>query len=165
MMRFSGILSAFMAVVLMSSCINDDQNVEEVKVGDRIPGFCVEMNDGSVINSRQLSTGVSFIMFFHTSCPDCQATLQQVQKIYDEFLPKGVQFALISREEDRASVSLYWRANDITMPYSAQSTRTIYNLFASSRIPRVYICVDGVVKAIFTDNPNPTYEDMRSVLD
>ena len=166
MMRFSGILSAFLVVALMSSCINDDQNIEEyVKVGDRIPEFCVEMNDGSVIKSSQLSTGVSFIMFFHTSCPDCQATLPEVQKIYDEFLPKGVQFALISREEEPASVSLYWRTHDITMPYSAQSTRVIYNLFASSRIPRVYICVDGVVKAIFTDNPNPTYEDMRSVLD
>ena len=166
MMRLSGILSAFLAVVMLSSCINDDQKTEEyVKVGDRIPEFCVEMNDGSVITSRELSNGVSFIMFFHTSCPDCQATLPEVQKIYDEFLPKGVRFALISREEERASVSLYWRTNDLTMPYSAQSSRVIYNLFASSRIPRVYICVDGVVKVIFTDNPNPTYEDMRSVLD
>ena len=149
----------------MSSCINDDQNIEEyVKVGDSIPEFCVEMNDGSVITARELSNGVSFIMFFHTSCPDCQATLPEVQKIYDEFLPKGVRFALISREEEHASVSLYWRTNDLTMPYSAQSSREIYNIFASSRIPRVYICADGIVKAIFTDNPNPTYADMDSVL-
>ena len=52
----------------------------------------------------------------------------------------------------------------MTLPFSAQPTRVIYNLFAESRIPRVYICKDGVIKAIFTDNPNPTYDDMDSVL-
>ena len=36
--------------------------------------------------------------------------------------------------------------------------------FAGSRIPRVYICSDGIIKAVFTDDPNPTYEDMSSVL-
>ena len=165
MMRFSGILSALLAVVLISSCINDDLVKESyILAGDRIPDFTVEMNDGRVVTSGQLSSGVSLIMFFHTSCPDCQVTLPEVQRIYDEFLPKNVQFALISREEDNTSVSLYWKANNINMPYSAQPTRSIYNLFASSRIPRVYICVDGVVKAFFTDNPNPKYEDMSSVL-
>ena len=37
------------------------------------------------------------------------------------------------------------------MPYSAQSDRDIYELFARTRVPRVYICKDGQIKQIFTD--------------
>jgi hypothetical protein len=91
-------------------------------------------------------------------------TLPHVQKIYDEYAQKGVRFALISREEEYSTVSIYWKNRNMTIPFSAQPTRVIYNLFAESRIPRVYICRDGVIKAVFTDNPNPTYDDMDSVL-
>jgi hypothetical protein len=52
------------------------------------------------------------------------------------------------------------------MPYSAQEDRTIYELFARTRVPRVYINKDGLIKAIFTDIPaNPTYEDMKAVIE
>jgi hypothetical protein len=52
------------------------------------------------------------------------------------------------------------------MPYSAQNDRKIYELFAKTRVPRVYICNDGVIKAVFTDQPeNPTYEVMKTALE
>lgn len=166
MKRIVKLLSVLSAVILMSSCIGEDPvDVADIKVGDLIPDFTVEMNDGSTITGEQLRKGVSLIMFFHTDCPDCAVTLPEVQKIYNEYSHKNVRFALISREEEASAVSLYWRANHMTMLYSAQSDRKIYNLFAESRIPRVYISIDGVVKAVFTDNPNPKYEDMKAVLE
>ena len=52
------------------------------------------------------------------------------------------------------------------MPYSAQSDRNVYSLFAQSRIPRVYICSKGgKIEAVFTDEPDtPSYDDMAEVL-
>ena len=149
----------------MASCINDAPKVrEDLKVGDMIPDFLVEMNDGSSVSSTQLCDGVSVIMFFHTTCPDCARTLPEVQKLYDSYQLVGCKFVLISREETGDSIGIYWTEKDLTMPYSAQATRSVYELFASSRIPRVYICVNGVIKAIYTDSPTPTYEEMSSVL-
>lgn len=158
-------IAAVSALIVAASCIREgDSKSGDLGVGDLIPDFSVEMNDGSVVTGEQLREGISIIVFFNTGCPDCAVTLPHVQKIYDEYVPKGVRFALISREEEYSIVSIYWKNRNMTMPFSAQSTRVIYNLFAESRIPRVYICKDGVIKAVFTDNPNPTYDDMDSVL-
>ena len=165
MMSLRGVFSVLCAVVLACSCINDKpEKTTDLNVGDHIPDFTVRMNDGTTVTSQQLGTGVSIIMFFHTSCPDCAATLPEVEKVYRAYVQKNVRFALISREEAGDSIAKFWNDKGMSMNYSAQTTREIYNLFAGSRIPRVYICSDGVIKAIFTDNPNPTYEDMCSVL-
>lgn len=165
------VLCSFMAV---SSCVYDDPEGEfEIKVGDQVPDFTVKMNDGTTVTGASLREGVSLIMFFHTSCPDCQNTLPSVQRIYDEFLDKGVSFAVISRsqvaEDTRdvqgnlvPGVAAYWNEQGYTMPYSAQPDRTVYNLFATSRVPRVYICKDGEIIRFYTDNPIPTYEELLS---
>ena len=123
------------------------------------------MNDGTQVSSVQLREGVCCIVFFTTVCPDCQQTLPHVQRIYDEYSGRGVRFALISREEGDRTVSAYWSEQGFTMPYSARSDRRIYELFASSRVPRIYICRNGVIMSIFTDLPSiPTYESLSAVL-
>ena len=148
------------------SCIKEKQIDADLVVGDRIPDFTVSVSDGTSLTGSQLRDGVSCIVFFTTLCPDCRATLPVVQRLYEEYDGKGVLFAFISREEGQESVSSYWQEQGFTMPYSAQSDRAVYELFARSRVPRVYICRDGVIKYIFTDQPaNPTYEVLRTVLE
>ena len=152
--------------LLMTSCIKEDQTGADLTVGDRIPEFSVMMNDGTAVTGRGLSQGKACIVFFTTKCPDCQKTLPAVQTLYEEYSPEGVRFALISREEGVESVSQYWQESEFTMPYSAQNDRKIYELFAKTRVPRVYICNDGVIRAVFTDQPeNPTYEVMKTALE
>lgn len=155
------ILFAAMMIFAASSCIYDDPEPEfELKVGDRIPDFTVTMTDGTTVTGESLRKGVSLIMFFHSSCPDCQGTLPSVQRIYDEFLDKGVSFAIISRSQLADEIEPYWQEQGYTMPYSGQPDRKIYNLFATSRVPRVYVCKDGIIKKYYTDNPIPTYEEL-----
>ena len=137
-----------------------------LKVGDILPDFEVVMNDGSVVTDDMLKESVSVVMFFHTSCPDCQQVLPQMQKIYDEYASEGVKFALISREDSDMSIDAFWNEKGLKMPYSAQTTRKIYEKFASERIPRVYICEKGgIIRYIFADNPNPSYDDIKVSLD
>lgn len=156
-------LSIILLLIFLSlSCIKEKETGADLVIGDRIPDFTVTMNDGSTVSGEQLREGVSCIVFFTTLCPDCQQTLPHVQKIYDEYLSQGVKFALISREESRESIERYWAENGYTMPYSAQKDRLIYELFAKTRVPRVYICRGGVIKTIFTDSPNPSYTDLDS---
>ena len=151
---------------MLFSCIKDKQIGNDLVVGSRVPDFSVVMNDGSTITGDSLRDGVSCIVFFYTGCPDCQKTLPAVQRIYDEYTMQGVSFALISREETDETISPYWQSNGYTMPYSAQSDRKVYELFAQTRVPRVYICKDGVIKNIFTDTPAPpSYEDIRSAVE
>ena len=159
-------ISYMIAVLSLFSCIKEKPKGADLDAGDMIPDFTVAVSDGTSLTGAQLRDGVSCIVFFTTICPDCRETLPHVQKLYDEYADKGVRFAIISREDVYESVSTYWMEQGFTMPYSAQSDRTVYELFARSRVPRVYICRDGVIKYIFTDQPaNPTYEVLRAVLE
>ncbi len=151
--------------LILSSCIKEEQGVELV-VGDRLPDFEVVMDDGSVVDDDILSEGVSVVMFFHTSCPDCQQALPRMQQIYDEYISKGVYFAFISREESAVDIESYFNEKGLKLPYSAQNDRKVYEQFAQTRIPRIYICEKGgIIRYIFTDDPVPTYDLLKSSLD
>ena len=163
MKRILGVLAA---VVCLSGCINEKIEGADLKVGDIIPDFEVVMNDGSIVDDEMLKESVSVVMLFHTSCPDCQQVLPEMQKIYAKYAPSGVNIALISREESGSSIDAFWKENGFDMPYSAQTSRDVYEMFARERIPRVYICEKGgIIRYIFTDNPNPSYDDLRSSLE
>ena len=149
------------------SCINEehDDAIEAVQVGDRLPDFTTIMNDSSTVTGKILRESVSVVMFFHTSCPDCQKTLPHIQQIYDKYAPQGVAFTLISRGEEDASIAAYWETNGLTLPYSPQTDWHVYEVFAKQRIPRIYISDPrGVVRYIFTDNPVPTYQALDEAL-
>lgn len=156
-----------LAFVFPSSCIEEEQLSDDIIVlGSCLPDFEVTMNDGVVITGEILRSVPSVVMFFHTSCPDCRQTLPRVQHLYDEYAHHGVRFALISREEDETSVSTYWNENGLTMPYSAQTDRRIYELFAYRRVPRVYVSDSvGMVQYIFTDAPIPTYDELNEAVE
>ena len=163
-MKKVAVLVAMTAILL--SCIKDDPTGNDLVVGNLVPDFTVLMNDGSTVSGASLRSGVSCIVFFYTGCPDCQRTLPAIQRIYDEYSVQGVSFALISREESDETISQYWQSNGYTMPYSAQTDRKVYELFAQTRVPRVYICNDGVIKHIFTDTPAPpSYEDIKTSIE
>ena len=155
-----------MIIYSAAGCIKDRPAGSDIKTGDSLPGFEVMMSDGSSVSDVSLRGNTSIVMFFHTSCPDCQQVLPVMQRIYDEYTQKGLKTALISREENSDDISAYWSKNSLNMPYSAQKDRKIYELFAASRIPRIYISDEnGTVRYIFTDDPVPSYDDLKSSLE
>ena len=149
------------AALAVFSCIKERPSGANLGVGDHIPDFEVTMNDGSKVTGQELRQTPSCIVFFHTSCPDCQQVLPVIQELNDKYVSNGVAFALISREEEDTAVSEYWKDNSFSMPYSAQENREIYNLFAQTKVPRIYICdKGGIIKAIYTDDPVPGFEEL-----
>ena len=163
MKRITGIVVALM---FLAGCINEKIEGADLKVGDVIPDFEVVMNDGSIVSDEILKESVSVIMFFHTSCPDCQQVLPEMQKIYDKYASQDINIVLISRDESESSIGAFWEEKCFNMPYSAQDGRDIYLKFARERIPRVYVCEKGgIIRYMFTDNPNPSYDDIMSSLE
>ena len=159
------IVSVLLAALYLQGCIKENVGAD-LKVGDHLPDFSIKMNNGVVVSDGSLKGKVSCVVFFHTTCPDCQATLPVVQSVYDEYLSEGVVFALISREQSADEIDVFWKEKCLNMPYSAQENRHVYNKFASTRIPRVYICdKDGIIRYIFTDDPIPAYDDLISSLE
>lgn len=155
-------LSSVLAAVcgLVASCINDEQPAggAELRVGDVQPVFRVVLSDSTLYDSSVRDGRVVVLTFFNTSCNDCRRELPVLQRVCDAYREDGaVRFVCISREEDETSIAAFWRQNSLTLPYSAQTDRRIYNLFASSAIPRTYI-IDkkGILRFIYTDDPLAT---------
>lgn len=153
-------------IAVLTGCIKEKQTGADLKAGDILPDFEVQMNDGTIVTDEMLKETVSVVMFFHTSCPDCQQVLPEMQKIYDEYASDDVRIVLVSREESQTDIDNFWKENGLKMPYSAQKDRAVYEKFARTRIPRVYICEKGgIIRYIFTDDPNPSYDDLKVSLE
>ena len=156
-----------LALPLLAACIYDPADPEggNVGEGDALPEFSVTLSDGTPVSTQSLRGEVSLIMFFSTECPDCQEVLPIVQSLYDEF-GSEVRFVLISREEGAKSIAVYWLEHGLTMPYSAQSDREVYRLFATSGIPRIYISDRSLtVRSAFSDSPLPDLASLRNAME
>lgn len=155
------ILWLLTAVVALAACsMADDEENEEVKeyvkVGDRVPLFSVQTvladSTTATFTTARL-TGETVIVLFNTSCGDCRRELPRMNEYYLQHRgDKGFQMVAISREEGAESVAAYWKEQGLSIPYSAQTDRRIYNLFASSIIPRTYFCsADGIITQILVE--------------
>jgi peroxiredoxin len=156
----------FSFLLLAAGCVKEEQKGADLKVGDIIPDFEVVMSDGRLVTDDDLKENVSVVMFFHTSCKDCQQALPVMQRIYDEYASESLQIVLISRGEDKESICTYWNENCLKMPYSAQNDKKVYRKFASTRIPRIYVNEKGgIIRHIFTDDPVPSYGAIKKSLE
>lgn len=133
----------------MASCVYDAEPAggNNLGPGDRLPQFGVVLSDGREITGATLSKGSAVIVFFNTACEDCRRELPLIEAEYRDADPSTV-YVCIAREEAAESIAAYWRAAGLTLPWSAQSDREVYSLFATEGIPRVYRADNGVITAV-----------------
>ena len=157
------------AGLLAVSCIFEHaDNPGDIGVGDPLPSFSVTVRDAGsekTVTTSSLAGSVSVITLFSVTCPDCRATMPEIQKAYDVFAPQGVAFVNISRAEGWDRVEAMWQELGLSMPYSAQEDRTVYELFAKNVVPRVYLSDRrGIVRYLHTDSPNPDFPILETEL-
>ena len=156
------------ALFLFRSCVNDDDpsKGEALTVGDSLPTFSVELNTGETVSSSSLKGKVAVIVLFNTSCPDCRAELPVVEELYQKYKDDSrVKIFGIAREESARSIEAYWSANGLTFPWSPQEDRKVYNLFAESVIPRLYIADPyGMITASYGDTDLPTLQSLEIII-
>lgn len=155
------------ALVTLSSCLGKVEQVSSgkdiVQLGQQLPLFTITLNDGTSVNTAQLQGRPSVIVFFNTLCGDCRRELPIVQRVYEQYRQK-VQFLCISRAQTDDEVSTFWQEKTLTMPYSAQPDRSIYELFATGTIPRIYISnASGTVCRYFVERMSQS--ELTEVLD
>lgn len=157
-----------LAGLLLTGCVKDKQeDGANLQVGDPLPTFHTTLSDGTTVNNATLAGKVSVIMFFTVSCPDCQAQFPVVEDVYASLNgnPEVVMFG-ISRAQGESIVGPYWREHGLQLPYSAQSDRYLYSLFARAGVPRIYVAdKQGIIRTVFTDHPIATYRDLQQAIE
>ena len=164
------LLFSLLGLTLLSSCINDEkeevQDPEIIKVGDKLPTFDVITSEGQHVTTDSLLDHYSMVVLFSTTCPDCRQELPRVDSLYREHL-NDAEFRLIciAREQEAETIQEFWNKEKLILPYSPQPDRKVYNLFASSVIPRIYISTpDGIVRFMHDDKDMPNHEQLESEL-
>lgn len=137
-------------IICITGCIGEKDEPEWfLRPGDPLPQFEVTTMEGLKISSADSYSSELVIVFFNTTCPDCQRELPILQKQFEANLnlPENEQstFICISREERAADVKRYWTENNLTLPVSAQPDIRVYSMFASIGIPRIFVAKDGII--------------------
>ena len=100
---------------VFSGCINDDSPEPEggmwsLQVGDRCPEFSVLTDKGDIVSNATIKGRGAVIIFFNTSCSDCQRELPKMQQIYEQYLQdaSSVQWVCTARVEDASSSNAHF---------------------------------------------------------
>lgn len=148
MINIRVLLLSVTLMLSLAGCVNEsDAPDSSLAVGSQVPEFKVDLAGGGVLDSASLAdSGVRWLLviFFNTDCPDCRRELPEMQRLYeliqdDEMLKATTLLVCIAREEGQSEIQSFWDAHGLTMPFSPQPDRAIYNLFASVGIPRIYL--------------------------
>lgn len=120
-----------------------------VKVGDPAPDFTVALFDGSQLKLSELRGKVVLLNFWATWCTPCRQELTRVQKdLIDRFAGRDFLFLPVSRGEKRSDVAAFREKTEYDFPMGLDSTRTIYDRYATNFIPRNFLIDrDGTVVA------------------
>ena len=131
-------------LTLFSSCINEKDKSEEIEnyilVNDKLPEFTVKNIDNEELKSQEFNGRVTLLVFFVTTCPDCQRELPKIEQVWEN-LKDTPDFRLvtISREEKVDVISKFWKEHQFDMPFYLDPDRQVFSLFANSTVPRIYL--------------------------
>lgn len=164
--KFSIYVLALCGLFSVESCLSEgggtDAKTDLISENQKLPPFEVTLNDETTFRSDSLGGRCAMIVFFTTACEDCRKVLPVVEVFYREHaLLHDMHVVCIAREQNRATVSRYWRDNQLELPFSPQDDRRIYNLFATQGVPRIYMADStGIVRTIFRDTNPPTLQQL-----
>ncbi len=153
-MRLTYIISLFIvlfALYFLTSCIKDnetkDKIINYVQIGDFVPTFTVNDGEGKQFNSEMFKDKKSILVFFHTSCEDCQKVLPIIEEAWLQIKDSSeYQIIVIGREQSKVEIDNYWEKERFSMPTYLDIDRQVFNVFANSTIPRVYLIdTNGII--------------------
>lgn len=146
------LVALFCLQAFLPSCVKENDDIPDgiinyVEVGDPVPLFSVHGDGEDVFNSSSFKNKRSLLVFFVTTCGDCDRELPKAQKVW-EILQADDEFQVITiaRKEELSAVEEYWKKKGYTMPFYLDLDRSVFDLFANSTIPRFYVIdPEGVI--------------------
>lgn len=142
-------LTLSLAVGISACSVHEqaDQSGSLLVIGDPLPSCITDRIAETSPNTPLL------IVFFNPSCSDCRELLAVLRE-YDEENSGDLGFVpyLIGRDMTEADFEEYRRSGlGPDWDGCADPDREIYGLFATKTIPRVYLCYENVIQAMWLD--------------
>lgn len=113
-----------------------------VEVGDKAPSFTATLVDGGRVSlSDYFGAPLILILFSHT-CPDCKMLLDDLQGHIDAEVQLPAILA-IGRDATSEELLVYRSKHGYSITMTSDASRSIFNLYATTYVPRVYLIDSG----------------------
>jgi thiol-disulfide isomerase/thioredoxin len=100
--------------------------------------FVLVDQDGQRKPFSEFREEVVFINFWATWCPPCVAEMPDIQNLYEDMHGAGINFVLISLDDDFQKARNFVEKKDFTFPIY-QLGSPLPEVYASSAIPTTYV--------------------------
>lgn len=149
---------------LTTGCIKDEKGDERIHVKDKLPAFTtVELSDQPVDSDTLLKGNVSLIVFFNSTCGDCQRELPKIEELWKTLKDeKNFRLMAISRGETKSVISDFIVQQHLTMPVYLDPKKEAFLLFADKTVPRIYLAdKNGIVRYIAIERIDITTDQLK----
>ncbi|WP_300343656.1 TlpA disulfide reductase family protein [Nesterenkonia sp.] len=101
-----------------SNYVAGDGSVEEIAPENRGEPVAVESTlfDGTEVNAETFTGQVTVINFWYAGCAPCRKEAPDLQALYEEFQPEGVQFYGVNTRDTQATAEAFERNFGVTYP-------------------------------------------------
>ena len=138
--------------------VEDREKTTLVRVGDMAPNFTVELLSGEQVTLSQLQGNTIMLMFFDSTCPECNVQLSMLNDVLDLFEGKNFKLLAISRGESLSAME-----SDYHFNIGLDIDKSIYSLYATRHVPRCFV-IDPLGHIIAT-SVGYSAEDFDQLLD
>ena len=144
MRLFCNIIVSILALVFTgcgTPVIEDLPSYEEsslVKEGDKAPLFSATLLDGTVVSLADYQGEYVMLILFSHTCPDCRMLLDELQGLINSEVQMPSIIA-VGRDATEEELREYSAAAGYTVAMVADADRRIFNLYATTYVPRVYL--------------------------
>lgn len=130
----------FLLLLSLCSCIKEEIPPSfALQEGETLPVFTIS-NETETIRTTDLKNKITIILFFNTTCPDCQRAFPAIQSLYEQYgTQPEVCIIAIARDQTENEVTGYFKLYGYTFPFFTDPVRQVYTLFASQTIPRLFL--------------------------
>lgn len=126
------------------------------------PDFSVENINGGKLEKSALHGHPVVIDFWETWCQPCRMQMPEVQKLYKDYAPKGVQVLGIS-DESKKVVSPFVRDRSLSYEFGLDSVHAMKKAFGVDGYPTM-ILLDRDGNIVYSESP-PDIDKVREILD
>lgn len=154
-------LSMLLLVGCDNSILEESPTYEQsslVVVGDKAPSFAATLIDGGRVSLSDYRGALLMLVLFSHTCPDCQMLLDDIQGRIEDDVQLPTILA-IGRDATSEELLAYRSEHGYSLPMASDASRSIFNLYATTYVPRVYLIdSEGFIVKMFVEY-EPHYLD------
>jgi peroxiredoxin len=138
-----------------------------VEVGEPMPDFSLQTFDGSKLSRATLAGKPLLLVFWNTWCPNCMRELPGINRLAEEYGPRGLKVLAINTgiNDAEGKARAFWKKHDYRFPTGFDHVFEIGQAFGVRGVPTIFL-VDskGVVRYKHVQLPENMEEHFKKLI-